>query len=48
MAIVRLEGLDQLKYPVTSSGIEPVNFRLEAQSLNLLRYRAPGKMSASK
>jgi hypothetical protein len=27
-AIVRLEGLGQLKNPVTSSGIEPATFRL--------------------
>jgi hypothetical protein len=26
--IVRLEGLDQMKNPVTSSGIEPATFRL--------------------
>jgi hypothetical protein len=38
MAIVRLEGLGQLKNPVTSSGIEPTTFRLEAQCLNQLRY----------
>jgi hypothetical protein len=29
-AIVRLEGLDQLKSPVTSSGLEPPTFRLVA------------------
>jgi hypothetical protein len=38
---VRLEGLGQLKNPMTSSGIEPATFRLEAQSLNQLRYRVP-------
>jgi hypothetical protein len=30
MAIVQLEGLGQLKNPMTSSGIEPVTFRLVA------------------
>jgi hypothetical protein len=29
-AIARLEGLGQLKYPITSSGIEPVTFWLVA------------------
>jgi hypothetical protein len=28
--VVRLEGLDQLKRPITSSGIEPATFRLVA------------------
>jgi hypothetical protein len=28
---VRLEGLSQLKYPMTSTGIEPRTFRLAAQ-----------------
>jgi hypothetical protein len=40
-AIVRLEGLGQLKYPVPSSGIESATFRLVAQCLNQLRYRMP-------
>jgi hypothetical protein len=34
-AIVRLEGLGQLKNPIASSGIEPTTFRLVA------RYRVP-------
>jgi hypothetical protein len=38
-AIVRLEGLLQLKNPITSSGMEPVTFRLVAQYLNQLSYR---------
>jgi hypothetical protein len=36
---VRLEGLRQLKNPVTSLGIEPATFRLAAQCLNQLRKR---------
>jgi hypothetical protein len=36
---VRLEGLFQLKNPMTSSGIEPATFRLLTQCLNQLRYR---------
>jgi hypothetical protein len=36
---VRLEGLGQLKNPMTSLGIEPSTFRLLAQCLNQLRYQ---------
>jgi hypothetical protein len=38
---VRLEGLCQLEKTMTSSGTEPATFRLIAQYLNQLRYRAP-------
>jgi hypothetical protein len=38
---VRLEGLGQLKNPMTSLEIEPMTFRLVAQCLNQLRYRVP-------
>jgi hypothetical protein len=37
-AIVLLEGLGQLKNPMTSSGIEPATFRPVALCLNQLRY----------
>jgi hypothetical protein len=37
-ATVGLEGLGQLKNPMTSSGIEPMTFLLVAQCLNQLRY----------
>jgi hypothetical protein len=36
---MRLEGLDQLKNPVTSKGTELATFRRVAQCLNQLRYR---------
>jgi hypothetical protein len=36
-----LEGLGQLKNPMTSSGTEPANYRLVPQYLNQLRYRMP-------
>jgi hypothetical protein len=39
--IVRLEGLGQLKNPMTSLGFEPATFRLVALCLNQLRYRVP-------
>jgi hypothetical protein len=37
-AIVRLEGLVQLRNPLTSSGIEPATFRLVVYCHNQLRY----------
>jgi hypothetical protein len=37
-AIVRLEGLGELKNRMTSSGIEPATFRLVAWCLNQLYY----------
>jgi hypothetical protein len=40
-AIVRLEGLGQLKNPTTWSGVEPTIFRLAAYCLNQLRYGVP-------
>jgi hypothetical protein len=40
---VRLEGLGQLKNPMTSSGIEPATFQLVTQCLNQLRYRVPSR-----
>jgi hypothetical protein len=36
-----MEGLGQLKNPVTSSGIEPVTFWLVAYCLNQLHYCVP-------
>jgi hypothetical protein len=41
MAIVWLVGLDQLKNPMTSSGIKPATFQLVAQCLNQLRHCMP-------
>jgi hypothetical protein len=41
MLIVRLEGLGQLKNPMTSSEIEHTTFGLVAQCLKLLRYSVP-------
>jgi hypothetical protein len=40
-AIVWLEGLGQLKNPLTSSGIEPATFQLVAWCHNQLRYCVP-------
>jgi hypothetical protein len=40
-AIVRLEGLGQLKIPMASSEIETATFRLVVQCLSQLRYRVP-------
>jgi hypothetical protein len=40
-AIVRVEGLGQLKKSNTSLGIESATFRLVAYSLNYVRYRVP-------
>jgi hypothetical protein len=37
-AIVGLEGLGQIKNPMTSSGIEPAAFRLVAYCLNQISY----------
>jgi hypothetical protein len=36
--MVWLEGLGQLKYQMTSSGIKPMTFQLVAQCFNQLRY----------
>ena len=36
--IVRLEGLGQLKFPLTSLEIKPANFRLVAQCLHQQRH----------
>jgi hypothetical protein len=36
---VWVEGLGQMKNPMTSSGIEPATFQLVAQRLNQLHYR---------
>jgi hypothetical protein len=36
-----MDGLGQLKTPMTSSEIEPVAFQLVAWCLNQLRYRVP-------
>jgi hypothetical protein len=40
-ALARLEGLGQLKKPMTSSGIDPATSRLVAQCLIQLDYRVP-------
>jgi hypothetical protein len=41
MVKVQLEGLGQLKNPMTSLGIEPTTFRLVAQCPNQLHYCMP-------
>jgi hypothetical protein len=38
---MRLEGIDQLKNPITSSGNEPATFRLVAYCRKQLRYCIP-------
>jgi hypothetical protein len=38
---VRLEGLDKLKNPMTSSRFEPAIFRLVAYCLNQVCYHVP-------
>jgi hypothetical protein len=43
--MVRLERLGQLKYLMTSAGIELATFRLVAQCLNKLRYREIARTS---
>jgi hypothetical protein len=42
-ATVQLEWLGQLKNSMTSTGREPATFRLVAQCLKQVRYRAPPK-----
>jgi hypothetical protein len=37
MAIVRMEGLGQLKIPMISSGIDPATYRLHSASTNYAR-----------
>jgi hypothetical protein len=44
---VRLEGLGQLKNPMTSSGIETATFRFVALGLNQLRYHVPLKTKSN-
>jgi hypothetical protein len=46
-AIVWLEGLGQLKNPMTLSVFEPATFRLVAECLNQLRYRLPQAATGS-
>jgi hypothetical protein len=44
---VRLEGLSQMKNPMTS-GIKPATFRLAAQCVNQLRYRVQTRTNTQK
>jgi hypothetical protein len=45
---MRLEGLHQLKIPMTSLGIKPETFRPVAQCLNQLRHRPSLEIVLSK
>jgi hypothetical protein len=40
-SVIQLEGLGQLKNPMTPLGIKPITFQLVAQCLNQLLYSAP-------
>jgi len=43
---MRPEGLNQLKIPMNSPGIESANFRLVAQCLNQLQHRVPSNKAS--